>query len=302
MLKDEGIPVIVLKGAHLTELVYKKSGIRTMQDVDLLFRKKDLSRAQKKLMDTGYHPYCSRLPLDIHWNIDLTITPIGIDIEEVWARSRPAPIAGVEVLGLSPEDLLLNVCLHLAFHHLFEFAGLRTLCDIREIIRHYHDQIEWELIVKRARQWGVGNAIYLTILLANELLNVEDPHGDMNALKPDNIDPQVKAWALENIFHSRADVFPLSPHFWQLWKPGSFREKATHLLKLIFPSPEFVSQKYPTPYGSMRNYAYYFVRLKDHFSKYGRAMWRMLIGNEEIVMSAKQMNQNIAMREWLSSG
>ena len=148
----------------------------------------------------------------------------------------------------------------------------------------------------------MGNAIYLTLSLVKDLLNVEVPDDDINALKPDNFDPQVKIWALENICHGRADFFPLSPYFWQLWKPGSFREKAYCLLKLIFPAPEFVSQKYPTPYGSLTNYIYYIIRIKDHFSKYGRATWRMMIRNEEMVVSAKQMNQNITMREWLSSG
>ena len=145
VLKEEDITVIVLKGAHLAEVVYKKIGMRSMSDVDLLFRKEDLSRAQKKLMAKGYIPYCRRLPLDIHWNIDLSIAHLNIDIDKVWERARPAFIGEVEVLVLCPEDLLLHLCTHLSFHHAsFQFAGLRTFCDIRESIWHYNGQIEWE--------------------------------------------------------------------------------------------------------------------------------------------------------------
>lgn len=303
MLKREGVPVIVLKGAHLAEVVYEKIGMRSMSDVDLLFRKEDLSRAQEKLMATGYIPYSRRLPLDLHWNIDLSIAHLNIDIKKIWDRARPAFIGGVEVLVLCPEDLLLHLCIHLSFHHeSFQFAGLRTFCDIREAIWCYNGQIEWKSIVKRAKKWGVGNAIYLTLSLVRDLLNVEMPDGDLDALKPDNFDRQLKIWALEKVLYSKDYGLSLSPYFWQLWKPGSFKEKAFHLQKLIFPAPEFVSQKYPSPYGSLKNYIYYIIRLKDHFFKYGRAMWRMMIRNEEMVVSAKQMNENITMREWLSSG
>jgi len=111
----------------------------------------------------------------------------------------------------------------------------------------------------------------------------------------------VKEWALEQIFRVKADTLSLSPYFWQLWRPGSFREKATSLLKLIFPSPEFISQKYPTPYGSSKNYLYYLVRLKDHFYRYGHAMWRILIRDKEMAILAKQHIRDLAMREWLSS-
>jgi len=284
ILKDAGIPVIVLKGAHLTEVVYGKIGIRAMDDIDLLFKKKYLSRCQKKLMDTGYYPYYSRLPLDIHWDFDITPTNLHINIEEVWERAQPAVIVGVEVLVLSPEDLLLHLCLHLAVKQLFQSVGLRTFCDIRETILHYHGQIQWEQVSSRAIQWGASKCVYLTLLFARDLF-----------------DPQVKAWALEQIFHDTDDLIPLSPYFWQLWEPGSLREKASHFLNLIFPPPEFISQEYPAPYGSSRNYLYYLIRLKDHLPRYGRAIWRMLVRDEKMATLAKRQNRNSAMREYLSS-
>ena len=298
ILKDAGIPVIVLKGAHLAEVAYRKIGVRSMGDVDLLFKKKDLSRCQKRLMEAGYHPYCSHLPLDIHWDFG---TPLRVNMEEVWERAQPAVIAGVEILVLCPEDLLLHLCLHLAVKQLFQSVGLRTFCDIRETIRHYDSQIEWEQVSNRATQWGAPNSIYLTLLFARDLLDVRVPFNTMETLKPDNFDPKVKEWALEQIFYHKGDPLSLSPYFWQLWRQGSFREKVAFLMKLIFTSPEFISQEYPAPYGSSRNYFYYLIRLKDHFPRYSRAIWRMLIRDEKMLILAKQQSQNIAMREWLSS-
>jgi hypothetical protein len=180
-------------------------GIRAMQDVDLLFKKKDLSRCQKRLMEAGYYPYYSRLPLDIHWDFDITPINIHINIEDVWDRAQPAVIADVEVLVLSPEDLLLHLCLHLAVKQLFQSVGLRTFCDILETILHYHSQIEWEQVSRRATQWGASKSVYLTLLFARDLLNAKVPSDTLESLKPDNLDPQVKAWAFEQIFLDTGD-------------------------------------------------------------------------------------------------
>ena len=300
-LKDAHIPFIVLKGAHLAEAVYDRRGARTLNDVDLLFRKKDLSRCQKRLMQSGYHPDQGDLPLDIHWDFDMAPSAIRVDIEGVWDRVQPAVIAGVEALVLSPEDLILHLCLHLAVKNLFEFVGLRTFCDIRETIRRHHGQIQWEQVSQRAAQWSAGNAVYLALLLSRDLLNARVPDRVIETLKPDNFDPQVKVWALDQIFFGKGNILSLSPYFWQLWKPGSFREKIAHFLKLICPSPEFVSQEYPIPYGSSRNYLYYIVRLKDHFSRYIRAIWRMVIRDEKMLILAERQRQNFAMMEWLAS-
>lgn len=300
MLKNADIPVIVLKGAHLAEVVYRKKGERVMEDVDLLFRKRDLARCQNRLKETGYYPYSRDIYLDIHWDIYLSVPPRSMDIEEIWERAQPEIIAGVEALVLSPEDLLLHLCIHFAYHHLFRFAGLRTLYDIKKTIRHYQGQIEWEQIRHRARKWGASNSLFLTLLLARDLLNVRIPDDVMDALEPDDLDPKVKAWTLQQMFQKRYTEKLLSPYFWQLWRPGSFSEKIALLMKLIFTPLEFISQRYATSYGSFRSCLYYLVRFKDHFSRYGRSIWRMLTNEEKMVMLAERENRDMSIREWLS--
>ena len=301
LLKNADVPVMLLKGVHLAELVYGKIGLRTMCDVDLLFMRRDLTRAQKILMDAGYDPHSARIPLDIHWNIDLTATPLSIDMEGIWERAQPGVIADVEVLVLSTEDLLIHLCVHLSYHHLFQSAGLRTLYDIRETIRHYADQIQWEVVRDRSREWGIGTSVYLTLLLARDLLNAEVPDQVLEVLRQDDLDPRVKTWAMEQIFNHSGDSLNLSPHFSLLWNSGTFREKAAHFLKLVIPSTEFISQKYPAPHRSIKNYLYYLVRLKNHLSRYCRATWGILVRDEEMRRLVREQNRNLAMREWLSS-
>jgi len=301
LLKDEDISVIVLKGAYLDEAVYQRIGTRAFNDVDLLFRKGDLLRCQKKLMHEGYYPIQDNLPLDIHWDFDLAPSPVRVDMRAIWKRARPDIIADVPVQVLSPEDLIIHLCLHLAVKNLFEYVGLRTFCDIREIIERYHGQLKWDDLAGRVGEWGAGNGVYLTLLLARELLNAHVPDSLLKMLRPEDLDPSVRDWALDQIFWSRGSSLSLSPYFWQLWQPCSLREKTAHFLKLIYPPREYVSREYPAPYGSSRNYFYYLVRVKDHFSRYVRAVWRMVIRDEKMLSLAERQRKNSAIMEWLSS-
>ncbi len=155
-LCNSDIPVIVLKGAILAEVVYGDPALRSsMADVDFMAPMEELARVQTVLLDMGFVPRkledielrCrttkglapftrSGFTVEPHWNIVYPTSPFKIDIAGLWARARPATIAGVEVLTLSPEDLLLHLCLHVCYQHRLE-VGLTPFCDIAETIRRY---------------------------------------------------------------------------------------------------------------------------------------------------------------------
>ena len=327
ILQDDNIPVIALKGAHLAEVVCGNIALRPMSDVDLLVKKTDLSRVEEKLLEMGYGPperssieeQCEKshhlvgftkpgaAPIEIHWTIELPTSPFTIDVDGLWKRARPATIADVKVLMLSPEDLLLHLCLHATYHHFFGY-GLRPFCDISETIRHYQDEIDWEQIQRRIRQWGAGNCVYLTLLLARELLEAAVPDEVLNALKPDDFDLQVVDWARKRIFNDREQIFndksdspSLSKNFAQLWGPKRLQDKTVLFLKSGFPSLEVMAKMYPAPADSTRIYFYYPVRLKDLLLRYGRATWQMLRRDEETVALVERENKKAALSDWLAS-
>lgn len=55
ILRRHRIPVIVLKGAHLAELIYGNRTLRFMSDLDLLVQKDDLMRVDALLLEMGVH-------------------------------------------------------------------------------------------------------------------------------------------------------------------------------------------------------------------------------------------------------
>ena len=53
-LNEKNIPVILLKGAHLAEFVYKDISLRPMSDIDILVKKEDLAKVVKIAFSEGY--------------------------------------------------------------------------------------------------------------------------------------------------------------------------------------------------------------------------------------------------------
>ena len=57
-LRDAGIPLIALKGAHLARDVYSNIALREMLDLDILVPRAQLVKASEVMASRGYHPYC----------------------------------------------------------------------------------------------------------------------------------------------------------------------------------------------------------------------------------------------------
>jgi hypothetical protein len=301
-LRNAGVAVVVLKGAHLAGNVYESIALRPMSDVDLMVKREDLGRAQEVLLAAGYPPQREPLLFDMHWGLSMARTELNIDLDGVWERAEAVEIEGAAtVLGLSPEDLLLHVCIHFSLQHLFASAGLRNLLDIREVIGRRGERLSWDTVLSRANAWNVRGGVHLSLLLARNLVGAGIPAKVIDDLEPSGFDSRTRDWAMEQIFRDAdgSDEVELSPYFWQIWKKGPLREKARSFRSLVFPPREFIAQKYPVPAGSKRTPLWYVVRFGDHARDYARAVWRILIRDEATLARAARINRNISMRRRL---
>jgi hypothetical protein len=325
LLRHANIPVIVLKGAHLAELVYGNIALRPMRDVDVLVHKDDLMRVEAVLLGMGYAPAeCHRqiakdnfnfvygLPnqelfVEVHWNFMPSMYRFKIDIDGQWERSKQATIAGVEVSVLCPEDLLLYLCRHTSAWHLFEM-GLKPLYDIFETIRYYGKEIDWKQVQLRSEQWGEAKCVYLTFRLARELLGASVPDDLMKAITPSDFDERFMVLAKERIFaygHWNSYGLSLSPTIAQLWGSKRLLNKGSlflgRALSRVFSSPEEVAREYTAPSNSIRIYFYYPVRIKDLLLRHGREVWQLLRRNEGMRRLARQEEDVAPLRDWLMS-
>jgi hypothetical protein len=319
-LRSEGIPVIVLKGAYLAQIVYGDIALRSMRDVDVMVRKCDLSRAEAKLFAMGHsqleHSHMERdyagcqhlhplirpggFPIEIHWTIESPTEPFEIDVDGLWERARPAVIAGVEVLVLSPEDLLLHLCLHTSFHHQF-VQGLRSCWDILKTVGHYGPQIDWEQVRHRSRQWGVEKYVYLTLYLVRELFGAAVPVQVLASLKPNHFEPRLIALARQEILTGPTPTATVSPTFARMWGTMRVREKASLLAKTVFPSRKAMGRTYPEARDSRWSYRYYPVRWKDLLLKYGRSVWRLIRRDVAVAALVQREQERAILMDWLKS-
>ena len=185
---EASIPVIVPKGPALAAFVYPSPTLRPLGDIELLVHRHDLDRAAELRHDLRdaeqASPYldpgaASHLQLSDHLRgpgrvADRLAAAACIPIDEFWRRARPAQIESVATLVLSPEDLLLQLALHLSETHRF-VGHLRTLCDIGETCRRYRNVIDWPRLVTRAESYGVAKQLYYPLRLARDLVGAGVP-------------------------------------------------------------------------------------------------------------------------------
>jgi hypothetical protein len=218
-LAARDVPVLVLKGGYLVGEIYRDVGLREMNDLDILVQVEHLPTAVDVLRERGYRPlraftiksdveaahhltpFVKRdvAAIEIHWNITPPHTPHAIDPAELWRRAVPMTLAGVKMRGLCPVDLLLHLCFHASFQHQFQF-GLRPFCDIAATIDQCGTDVDWVVMVRRARDWNWTRGVYLALRLARDLVGARVPADVFHELAPADFDHELLEMASTQIF------------------------------------------------------------------------------------------------------
>ena len=299
-----GIPVIPLKGAFLAEAVYGDIALRPMADLDLLVKPADLTRAVETLRQLGYEsdqpfdPVAQqagfqdmppmRRPggamVELHWTLVTPLCGARIDKDElqgIWERSAPATIAGAPSRMLSPEDLLLHLCMHASVHHRFADVGLKSFVDMAEVARHYEGSLDWEAFAERANRWNVANGVRMALMLAGEWTDLSVPAELWTRLDGPAPDEQTLEWARHKVLKGRPTE--LVGEFAKLESATESTSKLSALRAAAFPPRATMARLYGVPADSWRIFAWYPYRLWDLFSRYRGALWKLLRGDREFV-------------------
>lgn len=312
------IPVMVLKGAHLGEVIYGHPTARAMADIDLLFKPVDLPRATAlfkalgfsipanldNLMDLAparnehslYHPRWST-GLDIHWSLTLQSFEADIDEGPFWERAQPIPLAGTPALVMGLEDLLLFLCFHGVYHHQLAMVGPRLLVDIARVCA-YSPALDWGRVTDRALALGWGRGVLLVLSLAREQVGAPVPIAVLERLAKDQKGlAEIQAVALDGLFEwmtlNAKQV--IGRGFVHMANAPTLRERLRILWRRMLPPPEDVHLEFNLKPLAVR-YGLYARHLRRMLFQHAGTLWRLWRGEAGRVAELQRHQQ---LARWL---
>jgi hypothetical protein len=148
-----GVPVLLLKGAVLADVLYGDVARRPQYDIDLLVRARDARRTRSILQSSGYR----KLRGDSH-SISFTRGAVHVDLhhalrsspayaineDRLWSRAQSMTIAGQSVRTLAHDDTLAFLAMSVTEDVGFGMQKLKNLCDIWLLARLLDGTVDWD--------------------------------------------------------------------------------------------------------------------------------------------------------------
>ena len=212
-LESNGIPVLPFKGPVLTALAYKNLSLRQFGDLDILVRKRDVTRARKQLMAEGYGAgtltwFQKRIPtfstrkdlvlvnastnvrIELHWRLSGKYFSFPVEAKHFWNRLDVMNLAGTFVRTLPPQEVLLYLCMHGSRH---SWERLGWICDVAEMVRA-NSSWNWSEVMREASELGNERNLALGLYLANDLLGARIHPAVLDKVRSD---PMIRSLAAQ---------------------------------------------------------------------------------------------------------
>jgi len=302
----EGIPVILLKGAALLGSIYEDISLRPMSDLDILVPLEYLDSAESVASVQGYsHVHNLRsqeaarknlrhlatltnlekhIILEIHQHIEDSDSPYHFDLHSFWVRARHATILGADALTLAPEDLLVHLGLNfIRDRRDSSNSAIGQLCDISEVILHHDDSLDWNLIERTSKEYGVGATLYSTFYICQQLLGTQVPESVLSRLRPPGFDPSLANLLIYRRLLSTTDWIRLD------WVALEYKYSRYRALLAIISKLCYIPLKIFQEHESRRHkLTYYFRYFKNMVPALARVLFR-----------PSELKQDLLLDRWL---
>jgi hypothetical protein len=256
---EAGVELILLKGANLRLRVYQDPAQRPMSDLDILISRDQLLLAQEVLACLGYlrpplmvdslHGFRELfehellfmpssgegLAIDLHWEIRAVASFYRLPFPVLRDRAIGADYQGLPVKLLSPEHLLIHLCLHMygdLYDHRATYYDSRQIVDLALTLTRL--QLDWSQFLKDAAQFNCQAPVLFVFR-------------EMSNILPQVINPEVlselgryRPKAAERILLSRRLGY-LSNYFATFYR-NPCRYWLYYLSSKLWPSQEYLTQ------------------------------------------------------------
>ncbi|MEO9254477.1 MAG: nucleotidyltransferase family protein, partial [Tepidiformaceae bacterium] len=199
-LEAAGIETMVLKGTALAIEQYGESGVRPMNDIDIMVHTPRAEQAAAVLHAAGFraklqHDRLGRatevfhaigftneagVGIDLHWHLLEECRQPDAD-DSFWADSHPLEVDGAATRALSATDQLLHVCVHGSRWD--PVPPIRWAADAYTLIARNADSIDWKRLVREARRRRLTLNLGGCLTYLREELNASVPEDVLEQLR-----------------------------------------------------------------------------------------------------------------------
>lgn len=210
IMSQNSIRMVILKNGGIMSDIIADPTACPMEDIDSFVRKEDFKKAHQLLIDNGFNfkfrsefefedlenayrdgsteyylemPHGEKMWFELSWRA----------VAGRWIRLDKEPdtnmlidnsycAQGTTVGILSPEDNLLQVCIHTAKHSYVRAPGLRLHMDVDRIVAY--KEIDWDLFVQKVNEAHVRTAAYFSLYIPSVIFGTPIPDKVLEALKP----------------------------------------------------------------------------------------------------------------------
>jgi hypothetical protein len=171
---ERSINVMLIKGIALDILVYDQPYYTVLQDADIAIsvRREEITDRQYREFMEFFHESGVEYDYFSHHNVVMHGV-LPVDFQQIWTEASKIEFRGQDVFVMSPEDMLLSLCINSCRKRFFR---LKALCDIAETINKYPG-LDWSKLVQRARAYDCYNIIYTVLLVTVMTMGCSLPEG-----------------------------------------------------------------------------------------------------------------------------
>ncbi len=301
VLEGKVSPVVVLKGGALAFTLYPNPALRPLGDLDILIRPDHLDLAEQSLREIGFqrdtievsegfaefnihHLHLRRgtprpLILEVHHRLRGSPADwYSVPLDWFWSQIEPYTIPNSQggvttALTFNPTANLLYLSSHLMLFHGEVRSQLIWFYDLHLILEVWRDRIDWNLLVKQARDFEWAPAVSAALKGIQKRFGSQVPSGvieELDAFKQD----RAAAWV-----KMRTNKFFLDQAVgrWMVFQSKDWRGRFKVLRAFLFPSRDYIfSRHHPRPAWLWP--LYYPYRWGYMLRDAGLALWKLKRG------------------------
>ncbi|MBF0118855.1 MAG: nucleotidyltransferase family protein [Desulfobacterales bacterium] len=259
-MQESNIPIILLKGAYLSNCLYDDIAIRPMGDIDILCQKSDMEKASEKIKEIGYKQFkfpqsslhftnsnhlipfekTNKLSIEIHDYIFSAKDKNFEVMNNIWESAVPKKIYGFPILSLSVEDEILHLSCHLYKHLSTYEKKFYWFCDIHEIIKQNKNQIDWDKLYYRVQNLYIDKQIGTIFYFMKDVWHSPIPENFLSKK-----DEKKEKNLAKEIFSNNINYFKYYLKiFNDVWSFKGLKTPIIYLLRCFFPDRSHLINRY----------------------------------------------------------